>query len=335
MTPAYDAFDDMLDEVEDLGTQMSSPDLAALLEKRADDMPPAAFGRAAWFSLAGERWQMAGDLTRARSCYERAIVDGGETYLDPRADLADVLLDLGDVERAEELVEELRRDSRAGSTDPFLHEHVGEILELHERYDEALRWFNIGLSQQEDRDEDLDIGCLNGHYRVRRALGLPFDRYDQLSEEARRAHGRELRGESPLAGGATTRTEAALAVIYWPPEELDLLLRRWPQLADAYGDEHAQHRSLVEQRLRALSADHPRVGVAFGVVAEYVGFAEEHGHDGADSSTRAFYAAHLHQIGRTTPWPPGRNEPCWCGSAKKYKKCCGGLRFAEEELSGD
>lgn len=19
---------------------------------------------------------------------------------------------------------------------------------------------------------------------------------------------------------------------------------------------------------------------------------------------------------------PGRNEPCWCGSGKKYKKCC-------------
>ncbi|GIH26407.1 hypothetical protein Aph01nite_47170 [Acrocarpospora phusangensis] len=22
-------------------------------------------------------------------------------------------------------------------------------------------------------------------------------------------------------------------------------------------------------------------------------------------------------------WPPGRNEPCWCGGGRKYKKCCG------------
>lgn len=22
--------------------------------------------------------------------------------------------------------------------------------------------------------------------------------------------------------------------------------------------------------------------------------------------------------------PPGRNEPCRCGSGKKFKKCCGG-----------
>jgi len=25
---------------------------------------------------------------------------------------------------------------------------------------------------------------------------------------------------------------------------------------------------------------------------------------------------------------PGRNEPCWCGSARKYKKCCGTPGFA-------
>jgi hypothetical protein len=24
--------------------------------------------------------------------------------------------------------------------------------------------------------------------------------------------------------------------------------------------------------------------------------------------------------GETIPWPPGRNEPCWCGSQRKYKK---------------
>ena len=21
-------------------------------------------------------------------------------------------------------------------------------------------------------------------------------------------------------------------------------------------------------------------------------------------------------------WPPGRNQPCWCRSGRKYKKCC-------------
>ena len=22
---------------------------------------------------------------------------------------------------------------------------------------------------------------------------------------------------------------------------------------------------------------------------------------------------------------PGRNDPCWCGSGRKYKKCCGAV----------
>jgi len=24
-------------------------------------------------------------------------------------------------------------------------------------------------------------------------------------------------------------------------------------------------------------------------------------------------------------WPPGRNEPCRCGSERKYKRCCGAV----------
>ncbi|WP_427891488.1 SEC-C domain-containing protein [Kribbella sp. GL6] len=36
--------------------------------------------------------------------------------------------------------------------------------------------------------------------------------------------------------------------------------------------------------------------------------------------------------GRRVAWPPSRNEPCWCGSAVKYKKCCGGALPAIEPI---
>ncbi|MBA2420202.1 MAG: SEC-C domain-containing protein [Thermoleophilaceae bacterium] len=29
--------------------------------------------------------------------------------------------------------------------------------------------------------------------------------------------------------------------------------------------------------------------------------------------------------GRALSWPPSRNDPCWCESGRKYKRCCGGL----------
>jgi uncharacterized protein YecA (UPF0149 family) len=52
---------------------------------------------------------------------------------------------------------------------------------------------------------------------------------------------------------------------------------------------------------------------------------KRHHRDPAASETRAGYAA---DQARTQPstliaWPPERNHPCWCGSSRKYKKCCG------------
>jgi hypothetical protein len=31
------------------------------------------------------------------------------------------------------------------------------------------------------------------------------------------------------------------------------------------------------------------------------------------------------------PWPPERNAACWCGSGRKYKKCCGAPGFLAVE----
>ncbi|MET9315984.1 SEC-C metal-binding domain-containing protein [Kribbella sp. NPDC003505] len=36
--------------------------------------------------------------------------------------------------------------------------------------------------------------------------------------------------------------------------------------------------------------------------------------------------------GRRVEWPPPRNQPCWCGSGIKYKKCCGGPLPAAEPV---
>jgi uncharacterized protein YecA (UPF0149 family) len=35
------------------------------------------------------------------------------------------------------------------------------------------------------------------------------------------------------------------------------------------------------------------------------------------------YASQLRSTGDTLPWPPGRNDACWCRSGRKYKRCCG------------
>ena len=93
--------DEILDEVEELATTMPAEELARLLEDRAHALAPGSPGRAAWLCYAGERWEMVDDFARAKACFEEAVADGGETFLDPRADLANVLLELGETSRAD------------------------------------------------------------------------------------------------------------------------------------------------------------------------------------------------------------------------------------------
>jgi tetratricopeptide (TPR) repeat protein len=323
-----DLLDEILDEVEALGNQLPGETLALLFEERARGVAPGAPGRAAWLSHAGERWEMEGDLARAKACFEQAAQDGGEAYLDPRAGLVNVLLRLGENSRADEVLADLRRDLKAGWSHRFLHETVGESLELNGRLQEALRWFTAGLTHAEREDpEAVDIGCLNGRFRVRRALGLPLDRYDELCEERRRQYEEDVEGDEPLLQEAAGKKPPLLTVLYWPPTEFALLLGRWPDLADDYGSTHAEHRSVVERHLREVAASHGHVTVGPGDFAEYLEFAERRDDHAANASTRAGGAAHLGRLDRVVAWPPRRNDRCWCGSGLKYKKCCGALRF--------
>ena len=48
------------------------------------------------------------------------------------------------------------------------------------------------------------------------------------------------------------------------------------------------------------------------------------------SRLRARYAADVAQDpSRIIAWPPGRNDLCWCGSGRKYKRHEGGPGAAE------
>ena len=55
-----------------------------------------------------------------------------------------------------------------------------------------------------------------------------------------------------------------------------------------------------------------RDGDGFAVLEERSRFVRENGH--------WFYLDGEHTV---TPLKPGRNDPCPCGSGRKFKKCCG------------
>ncbi len=315
--------DEILDEVEELATRMPSEELARLLEERAHALAPGSPGRAAWLCYAGERWEMVDDFSRARACFEEAVADGGETFLDPRADLANALLELGETARADELVAALQRDAEAGKAGDFLHERVGEILELHGRPDEAMEWFDGGLRHAQTGDPGaIDLGCLNGRFRVRRQLDLPLDRLDLLCEERRGEYGHGMDDERRQLDLPGDTGPLPLTVLFWPAAEFDQVLRRWPGFAETCGTDHVQHRSRVEQRLRDLVDHDGPVAVGTASVDEYLQFAEGRGDNAASPATRGMFGAHLAYLGRVRAWPPEPDEPCWCGSGLEYKRCC-------------
>lgn len=115
----------------------------------------------------------------------------------------------------------------------------------------------------------------------------------------------------------------AYAVAWYPRDQIDAALERWPSLVEDLADPDAYCR-IIEARLREVRSETGRVpSVAPLEVDAVVKFASEHGLDPDSGSARSRLAAVLGSRGETVPWPPGRNESCWCGSGRKYKRCCG------------
>ncbi len=126
-----------------------------------------------------------------------------------------------------------------------------------------------------------------------------------------------------------------LTVAWLPADEFPDWPTRWPDLADSdlvqddkHGGSvpHAVYCRRMERRLRELrETGAARLFIAPLRAAELDQWVADHEPDEDDpAQLRARYAADLgRDPSRTIPWPPGRNEPCWCGSSRKYKKCCG------------
>lgn len=123
-----------------------------------------------------------------------------------------------------------------------------------------------------------------------------------------------------------------MAVAWLPADEYQQALTRWPEFAASdlvVGSDgplsHAAYCLALQQKLAGFAAAGcPALVLAPVRVARFSAWCAEHGHEPDSASAHAGYAAHLAATNdpALTVWPPGRNEPCWCGSVRKYKTCC-------------
>jgi hypothetical protein len=126
-----------------------------------------------------------------------------------------------------------------------------------------------------------------------------------------------------------------------PQDEYAAALTRWPVLvADggpARGDDgrpatYRQYCRRLEEHLVSTTSAPGGGRLELVLVPVRVdGFARwcaEHGMAEDSPSARAQFAADGARLGgpELVRWPPGRKQDCWCGSWRRYKRCCGSDR---------
>lgn len=174
----------------------------------------------------------------------------------------------------------------------------------------ALAAFDEALATAKELDDRQAIDMARSERRFsREVIGLIEDDDDRLAPR-------------PLTD-SSQGSEISFAVAWFPRSEHRAALDEWPDLEEDLADADRYCRR-IEQHLRELAgASGHRPAVAPLTVKEVVAHGESEGLDPSEGTARARLAAELERRGETIPWPPDRNEPCWCGSARKYKRCCG------------
>ena len=149
--------------------------------------------------------------------------------------------------------------------------------------------------------------------------------------------GRTLRSEAfaeAASGRSTSRLPSSrvVSLAWFPRDQWERATATWPDLLEELPTDHTDYSHRIEARLKRLArtlAGHP-MRVAPVSIDELIAFCAENGEDPGTAEARASFVAEVARARGGLPWPPGRNAPCWCGSGRKYKTCCGTIAMAPE-----
>jgi tetratricopeptide (TPR) repeat protein len=193
-------WDELGDALEQIGLSADRSDRLGKYVQLLATVPARTPGHAEVLACIADEYTWRGQLDVAEATYRRAIEDGGRTILSPHVGLLDIALEREDAAAVDDLLALLLAKSRADELVVGDYEWIGESLERAGRLRTALRWFTIPLRDIQPGNVDImPVVCLNGRWRVRRALDLPIDAYDEAYEVWHEAYDEELPG-SELPG---------------------------------------------------------------------------------------------------------------------------------------
>ena len=267
---------------------------------------------------------------------ERAIELGWGGKPHPRSDIAEFHLRAGRHEEAAAIWADLKASD---PEDVWLYNAAGLSYNEVGQHELAVAWLGEGIELAMRTDDP--EGIINQLSDVRRhslqALGRELDDIEErvdpfMAEWSSEERARKRRLARLIEAGNFTlpapdrdpeREELVVSLAWFPSGEYEEAIRRWSSLAEDWADvAHSDYCVRIDGNIKWMrSQGMPIRAVAPIVVEDFVAWCAERDEDPEEA--RASYAVHLTREGEVIAWPPGRNEPCWCGSGRKYKKCCG------------
>ena len=295
-------------------------------------LPEAQPHRAAYLDELAYAYQQLGRFDDAIDAMRQALTAGWDGELDDhpsaQALIADLLLRAGHRQQADEAwLQAERKDPR----DPRLQHAAGLAYADVGLHREALPWQTKGLELALAMGEDADMIWLLTGERAETldVLGQPPDplqlRAEERVERDEQAEQQRIDAFDRDRDAQTIRPQRASVGLAWFPDgQYQRALETWPSFAEDY--EHgpyAAYSARLELLLRTLRAQGiAQLALTPITIDSYLAWCTEHDEDPEQSDTRANYATELLEHDTMRPWPPERNQPCWCGSNRKYKKCC-------------
>ena len=271
----------------------------------------------------------AGRHDDAIDAMQRAIDHGWDGRPDGRSDIAEFHLRAGRHEQAAQIWARLRGETPG---DVWLYNAAGLSYAEIGEHELAVGWLGDGIEVAIAGDDPEGVVAQLSDIRRRslEALGREHDelerRADQFLERWQAARPRRSQFDDfdeGLDDVPPSRGDVALALAWFPAGEYERAIERWASLAEDWGDvAHAGYCRRMEGHAKWMRGHGVLVRAMSPIVVDaLVAWCDEHGEDPEDA--RAPYAAQVLADGDALAWPPGRNAPCWCGSQRKYKKCCG------------
>jgi hypothetical protein len=127
---------------------------------------------------------------------------------------------------------------------------------------------------------------------------------------------------TPVGSDGTYRYSATALSVFWPEPEYRAVIARSPHLSAHLGATWDEHRQRTEQHCAVMDRHELRVNQFAADVASFERFLAAKSVATPSEEDLQAYPDMRTVTTALAAWPPAHYASCWCGSGRKYKKCC-------------